>query len=266
MAGCLVFLGTIVRNKHGIEEFPGKSWNLPHYLEGIEKLDYPKELITLSFLPNDCEDDSLDLLLEFRNRNKDKYRSIIINEVNFGAPIYNRQNNKLTYDHFAKLRNIWLESLRDEAYVFSVDSDVTIPPHSLKRLLSHDVDMVSGVIPNDYGRFLMCNILNNVQVVPEVFNATEKQVPLIVARHISPIPEDELIEVDVTGAVCLMKRVIFDAGLRFSYHPQGEDVAFCQDVKKAGFKIYCDTGLRPFHVMKPEQLAELYEWKKVNLP
>ena len=58
---------------------------------------------------------------------------------------------EVTYQHFYgyrvdQVRNLiadWV--VRGFDYLFSVDHDITFPPDTLKKLLAHDVDLVSGV-------------------------------------------------------------------------------------------------------------------------
>ena len=71
-------------------------------------------------------------------------------------------------------------------------------------------------------------------------------------------PEDTAVEVDATGAGCLM----FDMGV-FRKLPRpwfrndkapdgappiGEDIGFCQDLKAAGYKIFVDTSVPAGHL------------------
>lgn len=76
--------------------------------------------------------------------------------------------------------------------------------------------------------------------------------------NISYWEENELVEVDATGAGCLM----FDMSI-FKKMPKpwfkfyqdadtgatiGEDVGFCQDLKEAGYKIFVDTSVPADHL------------------
>ena len=259
----LIYIGSPVRNAHGEDET--KAWILPEYLDGILRLDYPKDRITLSFLVNDCVDNSLDLLLNLRNAYKDQYRKIIVNSVDFKVLNYIRTGGaRVGYDHLAMIRNLWLDSLSDEDYIFSVDTDIVMLPNTLSTLLSHNLDMCAALISNLFGNFSICNILNLHTVQKKTHNPSEPVRDFVVAAHVQDIPQSEVIEIDVTGAVALMHRKIIDAGVRFSDDKQGEDIAFCTAVKEAGFKIHCDTGHRLFHVMGVGLLEDLELWKKEN--
>jgi hypothetical protein len=88
--------------------------------------------------------------------------------------------------------------------------------------------------------------------------------------------EDELVEVDATGAGCLM----FDMKIfremprpwfRFQYNPDtgaaiGEDIGFCQDLKRAGYRIFVDTSVPCDHLTTMavnRQTNKLYRSMKI---
>lgn len=56
----------------------------------------------------------------------------------------------------------------------------------------------------------------------------------------------------MTGAAYLISRRVFDAGVRYKFHHQGEDPGFCADAQSKGFKLYCDFFLHADHVMTPQ--------------
>lgn len=69
-----------------------------------------------------------------------------------------------------------------------------------------------------------------------------------------------LIEVDITGAVYLIKKEVYK-NCKYSSHIQGEDMPFCEDVQKLKKKLYCDTDIKLPHCMNL-QLLELYKQGK----
>jgi hypothetical protein len=89
--------------------------------------------------------------------------------------------------------------------------------------------------------------------------------------------EGELIEVDATGAGCLMFdmkifREMPKPWFRFQYNPDtkatiGEDIGFCQDLKQAGYKIYVDTSVPSEHLTTMavnRQTNKLYRSMKIK--
>ena len=75
---------------------------------------------------------------------------------------------------------------------------------------------------------------------------------LVTATHIRDFPWGNLIKVDVLGASTLYHKNIVNS-CQFKFHLQGEDLGFCQDAKRFGYELYCDTtaGLAT-HVMDKE--------------
>lgn len=230
-----------------------RGWVLPHYLKAISDLDYDKSQIALCFLLNDSTDNTKDLLLEFRKQHEKEYSQIIIKNILFGLPPEDRNKgrNAQSFHHFAHIRNRWSEIVRtipEAEWVFSVDSDIIIPANSLKKLLENNKDICSMLANNTQHRLGVgrdCfNILRLNPISPNNY------------KHIIDFPLNSLIEVDVTGASYLIRRKVLDNTV-YEWHRQGEDVGFCINAKKNGYKIWCDTSLIGNHIMNKNLLKEL---------
>ena len=126
-------------------------------------------------------------------------------------------------------------------YLFSVDSDISFPPDTLKRLVAHDVDAVSGVYRQRNA---------DVQII-ELFESNDQ-------GGFTHIPYEKLkgqglYEVGAMGFGCsLIKHKVFaDIGYpQFQYFSAidhantfSEDLDFCRKAKNKGFKIYADTSI-----------------------
>ena len=224
----LIFLGAPIQNRESC---------LASYLERIRDLNYPKELIHLSFLLNNSHDDSYEILKTFRNEYLKDYRNISIWDIcginndyqDFRAPGRN-------YQHFADVRNLFLTMLDSESeYIFSIDSDILLEPETLNRLLSHNKDICSALIWNNHaGPTNLYNILRKNR------NGYYK----VIEREF----DKRLIEVDITGACYLIHRRVIDSGVRYSYHDWGEDFGFSISAQDKDFKLYCDTETRCWHL------------------
>lgn len=149
-------------------------------------------------------------------------------------------NTKVSYcqglSGIAKVRSDIAKEVQGDWLLF-IDSDMEFPPHALTRLLSHDVDIVSG----------LC-----YRKVPP-FNPTlyKKQRYSDQLCYMSTWPENTLLEVDATGtAFMLIKRKVLEAlpDPIFEDAKVSEDMNFCKKAKEAGFKVFVDTGLHIGHV------------------
>ncbi len=236
-----ILIGSPVRNR--------ARW-LPYYLDHLTKLDYPKELIEYCFVVNDSVDESLRILQQFVADRPGQVWTWNLgqNEDDRDDPVYRAQE---ILAGLALLRNLLLDTAKASGadFLFSVDSDIMVPPDSLKKLVQNDKDICSALIYNDY------------HVNPEELELG--RFPNIMFKddsgsicHYINYPENQLFEVDVTGAVYLIKRPVFDA-VRYGYHDQGEDIAFCEDAQRKGFKLWCDSRIFCQHIMTEEQLRRL---------
>jgi len=140
----------------------------------------------------------------------------------------------------------------DSEWVWIVDTDMIIPPHTLMRLLSHNKRMISALY----------------------FGRGEKAYPIIF--EVEPLhqwpktryffyPQNQLIEVGATGHGCLLiHRSVLEA-LEPPYSQLGpfdgealvgSDLRLCLKARKeASVKIWCDTGIKCGH-LHPESITE----------
>lgn len=134
----------------------------------------------------------------------------------------------------------------DYDYLFAVDSDIGFPKNTLRKLLSHDVDMVSGIY---------------IQRIPgkhtiEIMRSNEH-------GGVTHVPYDQiknqgLVEIDSCGFGCvLIKKQVFEAipYPHFVYksaidhaYTISEDVYFCKQVRNMGIQIYADTSVLCDHI------------------
>ncbi len=95
---------------------------LPRSLESIAGLDYDLSRVTLVLEDAGSTDGSTQLIEEFAEKYRSRFRKVVIVRDPPGTGI-------------AAGRNRILDHLTDEEYVFFVDSDVVLPRDALKRLL-----------------------------------------------------------------------------------------------------------------------------------
>jgi len=145
-------------------------------------------------------------------------------------------------------------------YILWMDDDMVVPVETeiFSRLVEHDKDIVAPLffirskpyLPLLFKRVLMANggfmTYNNILDY-----------------------EKGLVECDGVGfGMVLIKMEVFKK-LRqpyFEYNDQyGEDLRFCENATRAGFKIFCDTNLILGHIANPEVIMEEhYKSEKVE--
>lgn len=150
--------------------------------------------------------------------------------------------NSLIYSARDKLAFMAVQEKYD--YLLFIDSDMVVPPDSIKRLLSHKKDIVCGLY-----------FKRQYNYEPVIYK--ELKFSLLNHPTVEPITDykDGLIEIEGCGmGLCLIKTEVFKTILQHDYScfeplPHlGEDFAFCIRARNSGYKIYCDTTLKCGHV------------------
>ena len=154
-------------------------------------------------------------------------------------------------------RNECVRSMQGEWLLF-IDDDMTFQPDAVRRLIEtqqkYDLDMVGALCfqraaPHQPTLYMREQPTEGKYVFLEDWN------------------EGDVVEVDATGmAFVLIHRRVFEgiAGefptleqrskgnppsyFRWDERGFGEDMTFCQDAKKAGFRIFVDTSIKIGHV------------------
>jgi GT2 family glycosyltransferase len=156
-----------------------------------------------------------------------------------------------------QVRNLIADwAVRGFDYLFSVDHDITFPPDTLKKMINHDKDLVSGIyrqrLPEQY---------------IEIYDLNQKRM------NIEDIHEKGLVEIGGCGFGCvLIKRKLFqDIGYpQFEYHPAldhnntvSEDTDFCKKAMSKGFKLWCDASILCGHIGSTTMHVEIpkFEWQ-----
>lgn len=131
-------------------------------------------------------------------------------------------------------------------YLFSVDSDIAFPRDTLRKLLEHNVDVVSG---------LYIQRIQGVHCV-EVMRYNQY-------GGVSHVPYDEikgqgLVPVDSCGFGCVLVKThvlkaipypqfVYKSAIDHS-NTISEDVYFCKQVRERGMRIYADTSILCDHI------------------
>tara|TARA_R110000782_G_scaffold36207_1_gene86257 strand:- start:221 stop:1699 length:1479 start_codon:yes stop_codon:yes gene_type:complete len=145
-----------------------------------------------------------------------------------------------------QIRNLIAEWTKRYDYLFSVDSDIVLPQDALVKMLSADVDVISG---------LYIQRITNTHTV-ELYMDTP-------SGGMTNIPYEMLKDrgvVEIAGCgfgACLVKsNVIRTMEYPHFYYTSAlehintvsEDVYFCKKARDLGFKIWADTSIKCEHI------------------
>jgi GT2 family glycosyltransferase len=130
----------------------------------------------------------------------------------------------------------------DYSHIMWIDSDIIFQPEDIMKLLSHDLDIVSGLY------HLTPDTYSVVKLGQENFS------------HDSELVSKDLIEAKSVGTgFLLVKKGVFEKIERPWFQTGeieedgkkkflGEDIYFCLKARKAGFKIFADPTIRVNHL------------------
>jgi len=148
-------------------------------------------------------------------------------------------------------------------YLFFVDDDMICPIDLFEKLYKHQKDIVGALA---FTRFAPHK--------PVIYNLTEgtdeitKQ-PYYISQAVLNYPKDSLVECDAVGfgAVLIDCKVFRELPKPWfaAATGAGEDIQFCFDARKAGFKVYMDTATKLGHLGPPKVIDEqVYETETNN--
>lgn len=153
--------------------------------------------------------------------------------------------------------------------ILFMDDDNPVPENTLTRYLESDKDIIGAFIPKRRPNYEICVYYDHI--VDGKFKCY---------RHINFKPEVELLEVDAIGTgLTYIKKEVFEDIVKtdnnittidfnkwntykkpFDYiyidnEPLSEDLSFCRKAKLLGYKIFCDTTIRPVHIAEPKVIG-----------
>lgn len=128
----------------------GASRHLPRYVQLIERLDWPRDLLSVALLEGDSKDDTYAVAeallprLEARTRRTMLFRRDFGFSMPDGVPRWAPAFQLMRRTVMARARNhLLFRALDDEDWVFWIDVDlIDFPPDVLSQLLSTSYDIV----------------------------------------------------------------------------------------------------------------------------
>lgn len=186
-----------------------------------------------------------------------------------GGATHNLDTVGLLVEHARQVMTKGALEAPDVTHLLWIDADMTFPPEALKRLIDHDLPFVGGLCFNRRPPYqpILCR-----------YHPASRELGAQRYGFCYHYPPDALFEVDATGgAFILVKRGVFETiakneGKVWWEPTEGlsEDFSFCLRAKRAGYKIFVDTGLKIGHIAKiviDEDFAKKnrpYEWEPWN--
>jgi len=139
------------------------------------------------------------------------------------------------------------------SHIFFMDVDMNFPPWTLARLMSHNAPVVTGLYH-----------LKSTPYSPIMGWASKEGYAVngngrLWKDDYCAMPRDQLVEIHWCGIGCLL--VDMDVFNKIYYPPfkdiwneeegkrqKGHDVIFCEEVRKAGYRIFADTSVDVTHI------------------
>lgn len=245
-----------------------REYVLPYYLNAVHNLDYPKKLISIYWVVNNSKDQSQKLLEEFKKSYEHEYESITIEIYNNKSiPKDERQDKirKQVYPWLAELRNKLLKkTVKINAdYLFSSDCDIIFKADALRRLIEHNLPVVSGLI---YNGMLFVGMERGWEY-PNILKETQPRMYQHIKNYRTKNPEKNpvgtLIETEFTGAIILIAKEVCAVTKYDSNPTYGEDEPWSYDVRQHGWKMFCDVSVFSHHAMNENVLNYYIENKMI---
>lgn len=146
----------------------------------------------------------------------------------------------------------------DFDHLFFIDDDMIASPDLFERLYKHQKDIVGALAFTRFGPHK-----------PVIYLLEEGYDPVLKKEYYTSkawltYPKDTLVECDAVGfGAVLIKVDVLRKMSRPWFTPasgKGEDIQFCFDARKAGFKVFMDTATKLGHLGPPKNVTEeVYE-------
>ena len=117
------------------------------FLQSLQRLNTDKLKLSYVFIDDNTDEASRDLLKEFAQQNKDVE---ILPSTHQDVYVTNDYTHQWTYDlvwKVANFKNAMIQYFlaRDDDYLFFIDSDILIDPHTLTHLVTTKKDIISEI-------------------------------------------------------------------------------------------------------------------------
>lgn len=141
-----------------------------------------------------------------------------------------------------------------------IDSDIAFDPTSIDRLRSHDLPVVGGIYPAKGQRRLTCVPASGTEAIQFGEKGGLMEVAalgggfVLVRRRVMETVQSVCqlplcgSSTSANGIIPYYQPLIAQAPSEVRPSLLGEDISFCERVRRSGFKIFADTTIRLYHI------------------
>jgi hypothetical protein len=206
-----------------------RAWCLPEWFAALEAQDIEHEVVAI-YSPS--ADETELVLIE--------HNATIIYDESLGRSLSNINahcwGDLSTYHYMATMRNhlTRLALEREADYFFSLDSDIILPPNTLREMLKYAQGHPGVIAP-------AVNMTINARALNVMKWSTTR------GHAYRDGGEPPAGKVDVVMAAMLLDRTAMECQWRS--HPQGEDVGFCADALDKNVALWWLPHIQCQHLM-----------------
>lgn len=227
-----------------------RDWIFPYWISCIENqnIDFSRTAFVFEVSQNDSE--TIEMLIKYRNARPDIPEFIL--DIKEDVPHFDHEEGTRTwsiskYQNMVNLRNSLLSRVRElnPNYFFSLDSDILLTnQNTIQLLIAHVNSGADAVSP------LM--FMTPVDTMyPSVMNWINERGGQAFRKESYPF--GEYFESDVIMAAKMMSKDVY-TNVNYSLHSQGEDLGWCGNAAKMGYKLYSASYIYAPHIMHKQMM------------
>lgn len=229
--------------------FKNDEWCLDEFLKALADQVYPKKQLSLYFIENDSSDGTLNKLKKWKRKWQKQYRKIELISLKFGIRGKEHQWPDQLLQHMTYMRNSFLKNIGDNDYIFNVDSDVILPPQTLKQLALSDRDIICEVFWARWDR-VDDRLMPNVWPYGGYEGVTENYMAMLQRKGVYTV--GGLGACNLISKYAIEKGCSFDPVKNLPKEMRGEDRHFCIRAQVLGFLLWADTFFPAKHLEKSD--------------
>ncbi len=200
-----------------------KLYCLQDYADAVKRIQYPRK----------------DILL-VDNSKEDTYFQEI---YTLGLPVIKGPYFEKAKDRIIASRNILREHVLKEGYDYflSLEQDVIPEPNVIQTLLSHQKEIVGGVVYNNLP------LGSLIKRMPMVYVPHPKDPTGLEYISEEKLKKPQIIEVKACALACMLIHRDVLEKIQFRYMGGFDDMMFCKDAIAQGYTLFVDTAVQPIH-------------------